>query len=72
MSLFKKKSGSQPTEAQKAGSVRVMKNGAYAAILTAVVLVVVILINLVVGALPTKYTEFDISTSGLFTLSDTP
>lgn len=71
MSLFKKKSGSQPTEAQKAGSVRVMKNGAYAAILTAVVLVVVILINLVVGALPTKYTEFDISTSGLFTLSDT-
>ena len=74
MNLFRKtpRSGqAQPSAAQKAGSARVLKNGAYAAILTAVVLAAVILVNLLVRALPTKYTEYDISTTGLFTLSDT-
>ena len=74
MNLFRKppRSGqAQPSAAKKAGSARVLKNGAYAAILTAVVLAAVILVNLLVRALPTKYTEYDISTTGLFTLSDT-
>ena len=31
----------------------------------------VILVNLVIRALPTKYTEYDISTTSLFTLSET-
>lgn len=61
----------QPSEAQKAGNARVLKNGAYAAVLAAIVLAAVILINLVAGALPSQYTQFDISTGGLFTLSDT-
>lgn len=74
MNLFRKtprRGQAQPSAAQKAGSARVLKNGAYAAILTAVVLAAVILVNLLVQALPTKYTEYDISTTGLFTLSDT-
>lgn len=74
MKLFHKKNASvrpEPTAEQKAGSVRVLKNGAYATAITVIVLVAVILINLVVSALPTKYTELDISSSGLFTLSDT-
>lgn len=50
---------------------RSLKNGAYAALLTAAVLVAVILLNLVVRALPTTYTELDISTGAMFTLSDT-
>ena len=60
MNLFRKtprRGQAQPSAAQKAGSARVLKNGAYAAILTAVVLAAVILINLLVQALPTKYTE---------------
>mgnify|MGYP000504541557 CR=1 FL=1 len=40
-------------------------------LLAVVVLAFVILVNLVVQALPSKWTEFDISTSSLFTLSDT-
>lgn len=74
MKLFHKKNEpARPaqTAEQKAGSVRVLKNGAYATAITVIVLAAVILINLVVGALPTKYTELDISSSGLFTLSDT-
>lgn len=53
------------------GSKKTFRNGVYAAVLAVVVLAAVILLNLVVRALPTKYTELDISTSELFTLSDT-
>ena len=53
------------------GSKRTLRSGSYAAVLVVAVLAVVILINLVVQALPSKWTEFDISTSSLFTLSDT-
>lgn len=49
---------------------RVFRSGVYAAALSAVVLVLVILVNLVVRAIPTRYTEFDLSESGLFTLSE--
>lgn len=61
----------QPTEAQLASRRRMLHSGAYASALAAVVLVVVILLNLVIRAVPTKYTEFDISTGQMFTLSET-
>ena len=53
------------------GSKRTLRSGSYATVLAVVVLAFVILVNLVVQALPNKWTEFDISTSSLFTLSDT-
>ena len=59
------------TESQKAAGRRTIKNGAYASVLAVILLAVVILINLVAGAIPTKYTQYDISLSGMFTLSDT-
>lgn len=61
----------QPTEAQRVSRRRMLHSGAYASALAAIVLVVVILLNLVVNAIPTKYTEFDISTGQMFTLSET-
>ncbi|HRL04460.1 MAG TPA: ABC transporter, partial [Gemmiger formicilis] len=51
------------------GSKRALHRGMYASALA--VLAVIILVNLVIRALPTKYTEYDISTTSLFTLSDT-
>lgn len=53
------------------GSKRALHSGLYASVLAAVALVVVILLNLVIRALPTKYTQYDISTTSLFTLSET-
>lgn len=53
------------------GSKRTLHNGVYATLLAVAVLAAVVLLNLVIRALPSKYTEFDISTSSLFTLSDT-
>lgn len=61
----------QPTEAQRASRRRMLHSGAYASALAVIVLVVVILVNLVINAVPTKYTEFDISTGQMFTLSET-
>lgn len=71
---FKKKDAANtpaPTQAQQAARRRNLRNGAYASVLAVVVLVLVILLNLVVGAVPTKFTQFDISTGKMFTLSDT-
>ena len=53
------------------GSKRALHSGMYASALAVVVLAVIILVNLVIRALPTKYTAYDISTTSLFTLSDT-
>ncbi len=47
------------------------KAGTYAFILTAVVLGILIVVNLMVAALPTKYTVLDTSSSDIYTLSDT-
>ena len=62
---FHKKAGKapapQPTAAQKASRRRALHAGAYSTVLGAIVLVLVILLNLVMQAVPTKFTEFDIS-----------
>ena len=49
---------------------RVFRSGLYSAAITAAVLVLAVLVNLLVRALPTKYTTFDLSEAGLYTLSD--
>lgn len=48
----------------------VFRSGVWSAAITVAVLVLAILVNLVVRALPTNYTEFDLSETGLYTLSD--
>ncbi len=59
-----KKKPSQPTN-QKA-----FRSGIWSAGITVAVVVLAILLNLIVRAIPTKYTEFDLSEAGLYTLSD--
>ena len=58
---FKKKNAANapaPNQAQQAARRRSLRSGAYASVLAVVVLVLVILLNLVVGAVPTKFTHF--------------
>lgn len=50
---------------------RIFRNGLYSTAILAAAVVLVILINLIVQASPTTYTEFDLSEGGLYTLSDT-
>ena len=49
----------------------VFRNGAMASVLTAAVLAVVILLNLLVNSLPTRYTKLDLSQTGIYTIGET-
>lgn len=60
-----------PAEDVRQNRRRALQNGGYASLLAAALLAALILLNLVAGALPTRYTEFDISLSGMFTLTET-
>ncbi|MGM9625087.1 MAG: Gldg family protein, partial [Eubacteriales bacterium] len=52
-------------------NARSTKMGAYSAFLTLVVIAFVVVVNLMVGELPTTMTKFDTSSLQLYTLSDT-
>ena len=55
-----------------ASNGKVFRNGLYSTAILAVAIVLAILVNLLVRAIPSKYTEFDLSEAGLYTLgSDT-
>ena len=49
---------------------KVFRNGLYSTAILAAAIVAAILLNLLVRAIPSKYTEFDLSEAGLYTLSE--
>lgn len=59
-------------EKKNAGSMERLRirSGIYVSAVTVLVVVLAVLLNLIVRAVPTKYTEFDLSEAGLYTLSD--
>jgi ABC-2 type transport system permease protein len=58
-------------EMEQKKSRRGLKHGAYTAGISAVVIAIVIVLNMVVGQLPTNLTQFDISNVQLYSISDT-
>ena len=68
---MKKESKLRSLLAAPADGGRIFRNGLYSTAILAAAVVLVILINLIVQAIPSKYTEFDLSESGLYTLGDT-
>lgn len=51
-------------------SSRAFKSGAYAGALSALMVALVVAVNLVVSALPVRYTQFDMTDDALYSLSD--
>lgn len=49
---------------------KTLKNGSYSVLSTIVVIAVLILVNLIVGELPEKYTQIDLSDTQLYTITD--
>ena len=47
-----------------------LKNGSYSVVISAIFIVIVLVINMIVGSLPTKYTEVDVSSEKLYSISD--
>ena len=55
---------------KSASDGKVFRSGRSSAAITAAVIAAVVLLNLLVRAIPSKYTEFDLSEAGLYTLGD--
>lgn len=64
------KTNNQNTDAKKPIFDKRSKAGSYSVAVSLVLLAVLIVINLLVGLLPKKYTVLDTSTSGKYTISD--
>ena len=47
-----------------------LKNGSYSVVISAIFIVIVLVVNMIVGSLPTKYTEVDVSSEKLYSISD--
>jgi ABC-2 type transport system permease protein len=57
---------------KKAGKInkKTLKNGSFSMLYTVILIAVVVVINLIVGEIPEKYTQIDVSTQKLYTISD--
>lgn len=55
----------------KPSNGKVFRNGLYSTAILAAAIVLAILVNLLVRAIPSKYTEFDLSEGKMYTLTDT-
>lgn len=51
-------------------NTKTLKNGSYSVGLTLIVIAAAIIINLIVGEIPSQYTQFDFSEQKLYTISD--
>ncbi len=49
---------------------KTIKNGSYSMVITAIVIVAVIVLNLIVGDLPTKYTQIDASEGKIYSIGE--
>ena len=49
---------------------KVFRSGLYSTAILAAAIVLAVLVNLLAGAIPSKYTEFDLSTAKMYTLGD--
>ena len=49
---------------------KTIKNGSYSMVITAIVIVAVIVLNLIVGELPTKYTQIDASEGKIYSIGE--
>lgn len=49
---------------------KILKNGSYSMAYTLILIAVVVVINLIVAEIPEKYTQIDVSSQKLYTISD--
>lgn len=57
--------------AAKISSAMQLKNGSFSLAVTAIVLAIIVVINLIIGQLPSKLLNLDLSETGIFSVSDT-
>ena len=66
----KKKHKPDPKKLVGTISKKHIKNGSYSMAMAAIFIVIVVVINMIVGAIPSKYSQLDVSSSKLYTIGD--
>ena len=66
----KKKHKPDPKKLVGTISKKHIKNGTYSMAMAAIFIVIVVVINMIVGAIPSKYSQLDVSSSKLYTIGD--
>ena len=66
----KKKHKPDPKKLVGTISKKHIKNGYYSMAMAAIFIVIVVVINMIVGAIPSKYSQLDVSSSKLYTIGD--
>ena len=66
----KKKHKPDPKKLVGTISKKHIKNGSYSMPMAAIFIVIVVVINMIVGAIPSKYSQLDVSSSKLYTIGD--
>ena len=66
----KKKHKPDPKKLVGTISKKHIKNGSYSMAMAAIFIVIVVVINMIVGAIPSKYSQLDVSSSKLYTIVD--
>lgn len=66
----KKKHKPDPKKLVGTISKKHIKNGSYTMAMAAIFIVIVVVINMIVGAIPSKYSQLDVSSSKLYTIGD--
>ena len=67
---IKKKKEKKPS-GKNISSVVQLKNGSFSLAVTAIVLAIIVVVNLIIGQLPSKLLNWDLSETGIFSVSDT-
>ena len=67
---IKKKKEKKPS-GKNISSVVQLKNGSFSLVVTAIVLAIIVVVNLIIGQLPSKLLNWDLSETGIFSVSDT-
>ena len=70
MKLFNKNSDKPKNSIAASFKTRSFRAGGYSAVATAIVIAIAVLVNVIVGALPVKYTQLDITPDGLYSISE--
>jgi ABC-2 type transport system permease protein len=70
MQVFKKKKTKRDPEERRASGKRLLSGG-YALAITAIALAAIVILNLIIGAIPSKFTTFDVSKQKLYSIGDT-
>ena len=66
----KKKHKPDPKKLVGTISKKHIKNGSYSMAMAAIFIVIIVVINMIVGAIPSKYSQIDVSSSKLYTIGD--